>query len=99
MKYKIYILFFSAAVILMASGCDKSKQRMTVVKDCTGVYLRASNGQEYLVCNDEILDNIADGKKIKVSFDNLDECFGLIEPITCSETHTFEGKIEILEIF
>ena len=99
MKFKIGILFVGLALIFVASSCDKSKQKMTVIKDCTGVYLRASNGQDFLVCNDELLDNINGGTKIKVSYDNLNECFGLIEPITCTETHTYQGKIEILEIF
>lgn len=72
---------------------------MEVIKDCTGVYLRAKNGQDFKVCNDELLDNVNGGTKIKVTYDNLDECFGILEPPTCSETHTFEGKIEITEVF
>ena len=48
---------------------------------------------------DELLDNVNGGTKIKVTYDNLDECFGILEPPICSETHTFEGKIEITEVF
>lgn len=95
---KVYVLFFSLALIAVSSSCDKTKHRMEVVKDCTGVYLRDRNGQDFKVCNDNLLENTAAGTKIKVRFDNLDECFGIIEPITCGEVHTFEGKIEITEI-
>ena len=72
---------------------------MEVIKDCTGVYLRARNGQDFKVCNDELLENISAGTKIRVSYDNLTECFGLIEPVTCTLTHVYEGTIEITEIF
>jgi hypothetical protein len=72
---------------------------MEVVKDCTGVYLQARDGRDYKVCNDEILDNIAAGTKIKVSFDNLEQCFGLIDPVTCMMEHPYEGVIEITEIY
>ena len=99
MNYKLGIVLFTMAIFFIASSCDKEKQKMEVIKDCTGVYLRAKNGQDFFVCNDEILDNIGNGTKIKVTYDNLTQCFGLIEPITCTETHTFEGTIEITEIF
>ncbi|MFT6503924.1 MAG: hypothetical protein ACJASQ_004062 [Crocinitomicaceae bacterium] len=91
--------FIILSIVFISFGCDKEKERMEVIKDCTGVYLRAKNGQDFKVCNDELLDNVNGGTKIKVTYDNLDECFGILEPPTCSETHTFEGKIEITEIF
>jgi hypothetical protein len=95
---KIGIVFFSVALLLATSSCDKTKHKMEVVKDCTGVYLRARNGQDFKVCNDDLLENIAAGTKIKVRYDNLNECFGILEPITCGETPTFECKFEITEI-
>ncbi len=91
--------FIILSIVFISFGCDKEKERMEVIKDCTGVYLRTKNGQDYKVCNDELLENVNGGKKIKVTYDKLDECFGILEPTTCSETHTFEGKIEITEIF
>lgn len=73
---------------------------MEVIKDCSGVYLRARNGQDFKVCNEELLDNINGGTKIKVTYDNLTECFGILEPLPAGcANHTFEGKIEITEIF
>ncbi len=91
--------FVILSIVFISYGCDKEKERMEVIKDCTGVYLRAKNGQDFKVCNDELLDNVNGGTKIKVTYDNLDECFGILEPPICSETNTFEGKIEITEVF
>jgi len=99
MSNLIRISFVTLSLLFITAGCNKEKQRMEVVKDCTGVYLRHRNGQDFKVCNDEILDNISAGTKIRVTFDNMEECFGLIEPITCGETHAFEGVLEITEIF
>ncbi len=99
MKRFSFLLVLYATLLIVASGCDKSKVRMEVVKDCTGVYLRNNSGQDYKVCNEERLDGYADGRKIKVRLDNLNECFGLIEDASCTETHVFEGNVEILEIF
>lgn len=93
------IAFIAVSLMFITLGCNKEKERMEVIKDCTGVYLRARNGQDFKVCNDEMLDGIATGTKIKVSYDKLNECFGIIEPITCTQTHSFEGKIEITTIF
>lgn len=93
------LVFLGILGLTTLTSCDPEKHRMEVVRDCTGTYLRARNGQDFFVCNDNLLSNYTNGTKIKVKYDNLNECFGLIEPITCTESHTFQGKIEILEIF
>jgi hypothetical protein len=71
---------------------------MEVVKDCSTIYLRDKSGQDYKVCNDELLDSYAAGTKIKVSYDNLEQCFGLIENETCESTHLISGVIEVTKI-
>ena len=92
---KISIL---ALVLIAATSCDKSKVRMTVVKDCTGVYLR-NNSRDYYVCNAELLEGNSAGDKVKVSYDELEECFGVLEPVACEMLHLYNGKIEITELF
>lgn len=93
------ILSFFVVVITLTTlmSCDKTKVKMTVVKDCTGVYLR-DNSRDYFVCNDEMLDSYSAGDKIKVTYDDLEECFGILEPVTCEMAHIYDGKIEITEI-
>lgn len=81
-----------------ASACNKEEQKMEIVRDCTGVYLRSNSGKEYFVCNEALIESYNTGTKIKVEFDILENCFGLIEPPSCSETHVFEDKIEITKV-
>ena len=91
---RIFIVVITLTTLM---SCDKTKVKMTVVKDCTGVYLR-DNSRDYFVCNDEILDSYSAGDKIKVTYDDLEECFGILEPVTCEMAHIYDGKIEITEI-
>ena len=79
-------------------GCEKSKTRMTIIKDCTGTYLR-DNSRDYYVCNSDLLDSYSTGDKVNVSYSELEECFGILEAITCEMDHPYKGKIEIAEIF
>lgn len=85
-------------ILPILTSCDKTKVKMEVVKDCTGVYLRDKSGKDYKVCNEFMLDKHSTGTKIQVRFDNLNECFGLIEEPQCTESHDFEGLIEVTEI-
>ena len=85
-------------VLSVLSSCDKSKVRMTIIKDCTGTYLR-NNSRDYYVCNDDLLEGYSAGDKVKVSYDELEECFGVLEPITCEMLHLYDAKIELTELF
>ncbi len=70
---------------------------MEVVRDCSGVYLK-KDGKDHYVCNDEILSSYATGDKVKVQYDVLTECFGLIDQPVCLLYHEYEDKIEITDI-
>lgn len=97
MKQLGYLLLLF--LVLGATSCNSEKQKMEVVKDCTGVYLRSKSGLDYKVCNESMLDNYAAGTKLKVTYDLMEECFGLLEPPTCSDSHLTEGVIEITKIY
>ena len=90
----ILSLTFSAGVI---SSCGKFGNKMEIVKDCTGIYLQKDN-VDYKVCNEEILDGYSAGDKIKVEYDLLSECFGLIGEPVCMLFHPYESNIEITKI-
>jgi hypothetical protein len=92
---KVSILIIVSSIL---SSCDKSKIRMTVIKDCTGTYLR-NNSRDYYVCNDDLLESYSAGDKVRVSYDELEECFGVLEPVTCEMVHLYNGKIELTELF
>ncbi len=94
---KIAFIFTLSFALIGIQSCDKSKVKMTIVKDCTGVYLQ-NGGRDYFVCNDDLLENYSAGTKIKVSYDVLEECFGILEPVSCEMAHLFESKIEVTAI-
>ena len=71
---------------------------MTVIKDCTGVYLRSKDGAEYLVCNNSTLNAYGNGDEIKVEIETVNECYGLQEPVTCTTVHPNQGKVEVVKI-
>ncbi|OFZ66322.1 MAG: hypothetical protein A3D92_07885 [Bacteroidetes bacterium RIFCSPHIGHO2_02_FULL_44_7] len=97
-KMKIVRVLLLAGLLVTASSCNKDIQKMEVIKDCTGVYVRDKNGQDRKVCNAEILDGIATGTKIKISYDKMEQCFGLIDGNTCEMAHLYVGVLEITEI-
>jgi len=96
MKF-ITALFSICFLFVTFSSCNKFGKKMKVVKDCTGIYLQKDN-VDYKVCNESILDGYSEGDKIKVEYDLLTECFGLISELTCELNHPFESRIEITKI-
>ncbi|WP_333854409.1 hypothetical protein [Epilithonimonas sp.] len=46
----------------------------TIVRDCTGKYLRVAENEDYLICNAEILESKKDGEKVSLVFDYTKEC-------------------------
>lgn len=85
-------------MLLATSACDKTYKEMTVVKDCSGVYLRSEEGADYFVCNDDKLDSYNSGDAIKVETESVNECYGLLEEVTCTDPHPFKGKVEVVQI-
>ena len=66
---------------------------MTVIKDCTGSYLRL-NGNDYHICNFKIVDTFDNGTKVEGSFNKIDECIDNDE-VVCEMYHQNEGWIEV----
>ena len=93
----IRVLLMLTIVLAIGSSCSKLSKKMEVVRDCTGVYLKKDK-KEYKVCNESKIENIATGEKIKVDYDVLSECFGLIEQPTCMLYHEYESLIEVVRI-
>lgn len=71
---------------------------MTVVKDCTGVYLRFYN-KDYLVCNLDKVSSFADGAKVKATFKKIDSCSDPGQTaFVCMLYHESEGLINVEKI-
>lgn len=94
------LMFTSASILLFAlMSCKKeSGEKMTVVKDCTGTYLRM-NGKDYQVCNLEKTNAFANGTAVIASYKKISTCTGsATDQITCMMYHENEGWIEVASI-
>jgi len=82
-------------MILMLS-CSKKEDNATVIKDCTGVYIRIDS-KDYFVCNDEMVDNFDHEAKVYVEYDTVAQCEQSDDAI-CLMLHLSEGTIELTKI-
>ena len=83
------------SVCILAAACSKpSEKEVTVVRDCTGTYLR-DNNIDYHVCNFEDLAAYTDGAEIKAAYEPIDECQQLDTMIVCMMYHKNEGLIKV----
>ncbi|HMN32237.1 MAG TPA: hypothetical protein PKA54_02575 [Chitinophagaceae bacterium] len=78
--------------ILIFFACNKkNNQTVTVVRDCTGTYLRL-NGRDYQVCNLEKVASFSTGAKVTVTFKILTECNDSSNPAAaCEMFHKSKG--------
>lgn len=67
----------------------------TIVRDCTGTYIRIDNKVDYLVCNAEILSEKKEGESVSVIYDFEKTCDELDNKATCMMYHEHKGKIRI----
>lgn len=94
MKQYLYMLFLLVPVL---GGCNKpQEQDMTVVRDCSGTYLRLNN-KDYQVCNTATTNNFAVGTRVKVVFRSAGECKEATGAV-CELYHPSEGWIKIVHI-
>lgn len=91
----IYIAI-GALAIFFAFSCSRHKVKATVVKDCSGVYLRI-NFKDHLVCNDEMLSNIPDNGIIAVDFHKENNCISY--ETVCMLYHPYEDVIVVDKIY
>jgi len=77
-------------------SCTKMNNKdVTVIKDCTGSYLRF-NDDDYQICNIEIVENYDNGSKVVASFKKIDNCE--YDHAVCLMIHKSEGWISVTEI-
>lgn len=95
------ILKFLAPIFIMimfVSCKKKSNQTVTVIRDCTGTYLRM-NGKDYHVCNPEKVASFYEGATVTATFKKIKECNGSTKDvIVCLMVHENEGWIEVDKI-
>ncbi len=89
------VTFLAVFFLLLVFSCKKVKQeKMTVIRDCTGTYLRF-DGKDYHVCNLEKLETFPDNAAVTASFRKVDSC---TDNAACLMFHENEGWVEITDI-
>jgi hypothetical protein len=96
---KKLILIATTVSFLILFSCKKEINRtVTVVRDCTGTYLRLDE-KDYHVCNLEMVSSFADGTTVTATFKKLKECNGSAkDQFVCYMLHENEGWIEVDKI-
>ncbi|RYD55759.1 MAG: hypothetical protein EOP56_14445 [Sphingobacteriales bacterium] len=85
-----------AIFMLPMVACKKVKhQESTIVKDCTGTYLRL-NGKDYHVCNKDMIAQYPDGTKITATFKTINTCKASENETICMMYHENEGWVEVI---
>lgn len=97
MKKTLFIVTTIFALTIF--GCKKERNKtVTVVRDCTGSYLRWEE-KDYHVCNLEKITDFANGTEVTATFKKLKKCDGSAnDRAVCLMIHQNEGWIEVLEI-
>lgn len=92
------MLICSAVALIALTACKKDTgKKMTVVKDCTGSYLR-SGGKDYHICNTDKVASFADGATVMASYKKVSDCKEQEGKVICMMYHENEGWIEITGI-
>ena len=91
--------FLLAVCLLVYSACKKERnENVTVIRDCTGTYLKFE-GNDYHVCNLELVNSFADDEEAVATFKKIKECTGsAMDQIVCEMYHKTEGWIEVIKI-
>jgi hypothetical protein len=96
MKNAIFI--FATIASLALSSCKVLEDKSTVIRDCTGTYLRI-NSKDYHICNPEAIASVAAEKEITAQYVKLKECNGSAKDgMVCMMYHENEGWIEVKKI-
>lgn len=106
---KLILVPFSLATFLSCSTtktthgetkkmAKSSQQKVEVIKDCTGMYLRVE-GKDWQVCNEVMLKDYKSGDHITATFAKTETCPEFDgERAVCMMYHPKEGMIRISKI-
>lgn len=94
----IVILAISALSFLSCKTVHDRLQTGTIVRDCTGTYVRIAENEDYLVCNADILSTKKDGEKVSVVYDYAKDCPEKDGKIMCMMYHESKGMIRVTSV-
>ncbi|MEN8927615.1 MAG: hypothetical protein ABF242_03450 [Flavobacteriales bacterium] len=96
MKTLNHIILVISITLLFSCNKEKIDQEATIVRDCTGTYLRIDT-KDYLVCNFEVTNGFSENDRVTASFKKIEYCEAL-DIITCELYHKNYGLINVTEI-
>lgn len=86
---------FTSALLSCTSMNNKSSEIGTIVRDCTGTYVRIAEKGDFLVCNDHLLKSKNEGDKVSFTYEITNNCPEKDGLITCMMYHENKGMIKI----
>lgn len=92
---------FSGSVILFNSYASVVHDRLatgTVVRDCTGTYLRFGEKDDYQVCNANMLEKVTAGQQVSVIYDFTKKCPESEGKVVCMMYHENKGMIRVKSV-
>jgi len=94
MRLNIMKRFLLLLIVLIGIiSCSKVNKNATIIKDCTGSYIRFAD-KDYHICNGDKVDGLDSGTKVMVSFKKISSCSeGFF--IVCRLYHENEGWVKI----
>ena len=84
-------------LFVLTTACSHKPQTMTVVRDCSGTYLRHDN-KDFHVCNDSLLRAFSDGATVKLRYRKATECTDQRDRMVCMMYHENQGWVRVDEI-
>jgi len=94
----IFLLVILLTLIFSCATIHDRLQTGTIVRDCTGTYLRIGENEDYLVCNSDILASKKDGEKVSLVYDYTKECKERDGKIMCMMYHENKGMIRVKSV-
>ena len=92
--------FLLTITLAILTSCNKENTSATVIRDCTGTYLRFSS-KDWPVCNSDFISEIPNNEKIKVTYKKVEsgKCVDKGKPV-CMMVHPNTAKewIEITKV-
>jgi hypothetical protein len=89
---KLLLITTVAALLTLFSWKRETNKPMTLIKDCTGTYLRM-DGKDFKVCNIGKLIFFSAGTTVNSTFKKIDNCKRLEDRVVCKMLHPNEGWI------
>jgi hypothetical protein len=100
MKRILFISAIAASAILFSFGSAeqtmKKKANGTIVRDCTGTYIRIGEA-DYLVCNKQDLVSIPDNAMVGVKYKKAKKCPPTDEMV-CMMYHEHKGVVYVTKV-